>query len=661
MLAAFKCPGPACCYTVGMYYYEVWVRSHRYQSSSALTYSAHAPLRPGAIVRVPLQNDTVLAMVAHQVSKPHFACKPITETLSVPPVPAASLELFKWLRAYYPAPIGPLTQLFLPSQIVALGPEEPADVFSALPTVELNAEQKAALSQVKASGTYVLHGRTGSGKTRLYAAMAARQLAAGKSVLILSPEISLTPQLVANFEQLLNRQAVVLHSKLTAKQRNAAWRHLLESTEPQLVIGPRSALFAPLSSVGLIVIDEAHEPAYKQEQQPYYYTPRVAAKLAQLHKAILILGSATPPVGEYFLALQKQRPILTLSSHAAGQATAVDRVVVDIKDHSLFTQKSAHLSDPLLNAIRHALERGEQSMLYLNRRGTARLCLCQDCGWQAICPHCDIPMTYHGDSHRLICHTCGVTQPAPSACPVCNHADIVLRTAGTKAIADEVARLFPEARVQRFDTDNVKSERFEQHFHDVQRGNIDILVGTQLLAKGLDLPKLTTLGIVLADSSLSIPDFTAQERTYQLMQQVLGRIGRGHTPRATAIIQTYNPTNRTLRAALEGDWQTFYAQEIAERQQFTFPPFCHLLKLVCRRKSSTSAEQAATKFAQELLTNFGQGITLDGPVPAFHEKSGGFYYWQIVAKAKRRSDLLRLLELLPKSGWSYDLDPINLL
>jgi primosomal protein N' (replication factor Y) len=527
--------------------------------------------------------------------------------------------------------------------------------------IKLNSEQAAAFQTMSEPGTYLLHGRTGSGKTRLYAALAQQQLQHGRSVLILSPEISLTPQLVENLERMLGVQAIVLHSKLTAKQRGEAWSHIARSTEPLLVIGPRSALFAPLRDLGLIVIDEAHEPAYKQEQQPYYYTPRVAAKLAQLHNAMLLLGSATPPVSEYYLAQQKRRPILTLQTIATGQPTAMTQTLVDIKDRTAYTQKSPHLSDPLIRALRLALERGEQSMLYLNRRGTARLSLCQNCGWQAECPHCDIPMTYHGDTHTLICHTCGTREQSPTACPSCGHADIVLRTAGTKAITDEVTRLFPEARVQRFDTDNLKAERFEQHYKNIFEGKVDILVGTQLLAKGLDLPRLTTLGIILADSSLSIPDFTAQERTYQLIQQVIGRIGRGHTPQATAIVQTYNPESVTLRAALNNDWETFYTREIAERRQFNFPPFSHLLKLVCKRKTAIAAEKACGEQAAVFASLFGNSLQIDGPTPAFHEKSGGYYHWQLVLRASKRSTLLAALDHMPKSGWAYDIDPINLL
>ncbi len=644
-----------------MYFYEVWVRSHRYQNRSALTYRAEQRLGAGSLVRVPLQKETVYAVVVRSVTKPSFTCKPIVEILDLPVLPQASIELFRWLQAYYPAPVGPLTQLFVPSQVSLAASDDMPPAAAKAEPVALNTEQIAALNRVTGSGTYVVHGRTGSGKTRLYAALAQQQFLKGKSVLILSPEISLTPQLVANLEQLLAKKAIVLHSKLTAKQRAEAWTKILMSKAPLLVIGPRSALFAPIKHIGLIVIDEAHEPAYKQEQQPYYYAPSVAAKLAQLHAATLVLGSATPPVSEYYLAQQRQRPIIELTKLAAGEKAVVDKVVVDIKDRGQYTQKSPHISDPLIQAIRQTLARGEQSMLYLNRRGTARLSLCQNCGWQAVCPHCDIPLTYHGDSHSLLCHTCGIRQVSHTSCPVCGHTDIILRSAGTKAIAEEAARLFPEARIQRFDTDNLKAERFEQHFANIQQGNVDILVGTQLLAKGLDLPRLSTLGIVLADSSLSIPDFTAQERTYQLIQQVMGRIGRGHTAQATAVIQTYNPDSPTLHAALSGDWQAFYNRELAERKQFLFPPFCHLLKLVCKRKSSSAAEKAAGTFAKKLREIFGESLIIDGPTPSFHEKSGGYYHWQLVLKANNRSTLLTVIDQLPASGWQYDIDPINLL
>lgn len=646
-----------------MYYYEVWVRSHRYQNQSPLTYVSPARQPIGSIVIVPLQKTAVLGIVAKEVPRPAFSCKPLAlPPFTIPPLPAASLELFRWLQDYYPAPIGPLTQLFVPETVGKQAPASSTETMVSTHPIELNAEQTAGFQTIQtgSAGTYLLHGRTGSGKTRLYAALARTMLQAGRSVLILSPEISLTPQLVSSFTELLGQPAITWHSKLSAKQRRENWLRIVSTTTPQLVIGSRSALFTPLQDIGLIVIDEMHEPAYKQEQQPYYYAPRVAAKLAELHKAKLVLGSATPPVSEYYLATKKQRPIIKLTSLASGAAPAVHQQIINLKDRTQL-RRSPYLSDPLIGAIEHALAGGEQSMLYLNRRGTARISLCEQCGWQGRCPHCDIALTYHGDQHQLICHTCGWHEPLPTTCPTCGNTNLLFRSAGTKAITTEVSRLFPEARVKRFDTDNTQAERFEQHYEAVRQGDVDILVGTQLLAKGLDLPKLTTLGVILADSSLAIPDFTATERTYQLIQQVLGRVGRGHSAMATAVIQTYNPDSTVLQSAIGGDWTSFYEREIAERQAFLFPPFCHLLKVSCRRKTNPSAQKAAGVLRESLIDKFGNKLTIDGPAAAFQEKRGDYYYWQLVVKAASRDTLLQAITSLPANGCSYDIDPMNLL
>ncbi len=298
-------------------------------------------------------------------------------------------------------------------------------------------------------------------------------------------------------------------------------------------------------------------------------------------------------------------------------------------------------------------------MLYLNRRGSARLVLCDSCGWQALCPHCDLPLTYHNDSHLLLCHTCGITETTPTSCPSCGNVEILFTSIGTKALTDEVQRLFPEARVQRFDTDNKKSERLDQNFADVAAGKVDILVGTQLLAKGLDLPRLSTLGVVLADSSLSLPDFTSGERTYQLLSQVLGRIGRGHRS-GQAVIQTYQPTNPVLQAAVTKDWSEFYSRELAKRKTFLFPPYCYLLQLTCRRASISSAQKAADSLYASLQKT-GLRVRLQGPAPAFREKLIGKYQWQIIVKATDRRELVKVINLLPSSGWSYDIDPATLL
>jgi primosomal protein N' (replication factor Y) len=645
-----------------MYYYLVWVRSNRYHGQEALTYSSSRNLPAGSIVSVELQKQLVLGVVTGATGKPRFQTKDIAEVLDLPALPPHLLKLAGWLQTYYPAPLGILAQQLLPAdfsakQLAAASSLtfEPPDL-SHLPP--LTAEQQAALAAMHTRDSYVLHGATGSGKTRIYIEMAAVAVATGKSAIILTPEISLTTQLADNFRGVFGDRVLVMHSQQTPAERRRAWLASLRAKQPVIVIGPRSALFAPVEKLGLIVLDEAHENAYKQEQAPQYQAGRVAAYLSRLTRATLVLGSATPSLSDYYLAKQKKKPIIELKELAqAGGHPATEVVLVDRKDQSLFG-RSPYLSQPLTAAVEAALTRGEQSLLYLNRRGTARLVLCENCGWQATCPHCDLPLTYHGDRHQLTCHSCDFHAPAPTSCPECGHTEIIFKTAGTKAIVDEVQRLFPNARIKRFDTDNTKAERFEQHYADVRDGKVDILIGTQLLAKGLDLPKLSTLGILLADTSLYLPDFSAQERTFQLISQVLGRVGRGHVA-GRAIIQTYHPDHPVLQAAIDNDYQSFYETEMASRKQFLFPPFCYLLKITVRRASVKAAEEAALKLKHDIQTG-GYRVRVEGPAPSFYERLQGKYQWQLVVKAVNRGELLKIIPDLP-ANCSYDLDPMDLL
>jgi primosomal protein N' (replication factor Y) len=475
---------------------------------------------------------------------------------------------------------------------------------------------------------------------------------------VLTPEISLTTQLAGSFRQVFGDRVLVMHSQQVPSERQKAWLDSLRASEPVIVIGPRSVLFSPVRKPGLIVLDEAHEAAYKQEQAPQYQTGRAAAYLSGLTRSSLVLGSATPSISDYYLAEQKNKPIIRLAELASKHQPANSKItVVDRKDHSLFS-RSPFLSLELIKAVEAALAANEQSLLYLNRRGTARLVMCENCGWQAICPHCDVPLTYHGDHHELRCHSCNYHTKSPGSCPSCDHPNVLFKTAGTKAIVDEVQRLFPNARVARFDTDNLRAERFEQHYDAIRRGDVDILVGTQLLAKGLDLPRLSTLGVLLADTSLYMPDFSAEERTFQLVSQVLGRIGRGHAA-GRAVIQTYHPDHPVLKAALAGDYQGFYKSELASRKQFEFPPFCYLLKLTARRSTIKSAQAAAEKLKSDLEAS-GAHVRVEGPAPSFYERFQNKYQWQLVVKARQRFELLKIISGLP-SGWSYDIDPLDLL
>lgn len=645
-----------------MFYYFVWVRSSRYHGHEPLTYSSTQKLSAGQIVEVELQREKVLGVVSGPTTKPRFQIKPVVQVFDLPLLPAHLMRLMTWLQAYYPAPLGILAQQLLIANLT----EKTIGGAPALKFVKpklaklppLTAEQKQALETMKERDTYLLHGTTGSGKTRIYIELAARVVAEGKSAIVLTPEISLTTQLANGFREVFGERVVVVHSQQTPAERRKAWLECLKAKEPVIVIGPRSALFSPVAKLGLVVLDESHEAAYKQEQAPQYQAGRVAAYLAGITRATLILGSATPAVSDYYLAEQKNKPIIKLTQLARPDLLSETEIsVVDRKDHSLFSH-SSFLSQELIQSVENSLKRGEQSLLYLNRRGTARLVLCENCGWQAACPHCDVPLTYHGDHHELRCHSCDHREPVPTSCPVCGHANILFKTAGTKAIVEEVNRLFPNVRVARFDTDNQRLERFEHHYDTIKAGNIDILVGTQMLAKGLDLPKLSTLGILLADTSLYLPDFSANERTFQLITQVLGRIGRGHVP-GKAIIQTYHPDHPVIQAAIKGDYESFYRSELESRQQFLFPPFCYLLKLSVRRATIKGAQSAADKLKEEIETG-GYHVRVEGPAPSFYERFQNKYQWQLVVKATERSELLKIIENLP-ANWSYDIDPMDLL
>lgn len=429
-----------------MQYYHVWVRSDRYRSDEPLTYHHQSMIPKGTVVAVPLRKEVVYGFVVKQVARPRFTTKPIAEILNISPLPEASLQLADWLQSYYASPIGTVVGQFLPPNLeprfIAAAPTIADEIIQA-EQVQWTSEQLRALEIITKPDTYLVHGRTGSGKTKLYIELARRELENGRSALILCPEIGLTSQIAGQFRKRFGTRVVVLHSQLTAKERTLVWLSILASQVPLVVIGPRSALFSPLKNIGLIVVDESHDSAYKQEQPPYYQAVRVASRLRDLHGATLVLGSATPTVSDYYLALQKGKAIIRLEHLARlGRLFESSVQIVDLKDRSQFS-RAPHLSLEMIGSVQTSLEHGEQTLLYLNRRGTARLTLCDVCGWQALCPHCDLPLAYHADTFRLRCHTCGYSQTPVTACPNCGNQSVVLRSFGTKAIVAEAQRLFP--------------------------------------------------------------------------------------------------------------------------------------------------------------------------------------------------------------------------
>ena len=668
----------------------------------------------GQLVSVPLQNKLVLGIVEGSSRKPAFVTKLITKNWAIF-LPEESRQLLQWLSVYYPAPLGMITELFTPPNMPNKLPAniETGDSYTsfALPSLTkeqtetldkidrsiagnildlreivrsqsesarakavvsernvsegISREEKQFVAEVIQSGdkgvsrkpSILLHGDTGTGKTRLYVELATQTLQEGKSVIILTPEIGLTQPMVDTFTTTFGKRVLVTHSGMTPAQRRAVWIAAATDNSGVVIIGPRSALFTPLKRIGLIVMDEAHDSAYKQEQAPYYQTSRVAAQLARLHDARFIMGTATPLITDYFAFENKKLPILRMTKPAIKNHAKTDLKIIDLRDKNQFTG-SSWMSNSLLKAMEQAIKNNEQSLLFLNRRGSARLVLCSNCGWQAVCPHCDVALTYHQDNHVMRCHSCEYNNKVPTTCPQCTAGELIFRSIGTKAIELEVKKLFPEARVARFDRDTEKAQNLQAQYKALRSGNIDILIGTQTIAKGFDLPKLSVVGVIQADSGLQIPDYSATEKTYQLLSQVSGRIGRGHRA-GTLLVQTFDPQSPLIQLALEKNYYQFYTNELKQRQLYNFPPFSYLLKITCARTTSKAAITACQKIAKTILTSV-KAVDIEGPSPRFIEKMSGRYAWHLVIKSRERKRLLEIINILP-SNTTYDLDPSDLL
>jgi primosomal protein N' (replication factor Y) (superfamily II helicase) len=627
----------------------------------AFTYHSSEPLATGTMVRVHVGQKVVNGLVLQKVQKPSFKTKPIETVVATHPLPQPLIKLANWMSQYYATHLATVLQTLLPAGLhkvrrenhkIAIHPRRIRI------NIVLNNEQKRAFSTLQNDqpGTVLLHGVTGSGKTQLYIEAAKYQANHGRSSIVLVPEIALTPQLVAEFANHF-QNLIVTHSGMSEAQRHRAWQVALQNTgSPIVAIGPRSALFMPISNLGLIVVDECHEPSYKQEQAPRYSALRAASMLANYHGAKLILGSATPSITDYYLAESNKSPVLRLTTPAT-KVSQVEAEVIDLKRRDRF-RRHRFFSDALLEHIEQAIQDGQQTLLFHNRRGTSPTTICEHCGWLAECPACFLPLTLHADQHILQCHLCGYAQPVPPSCPKCHEPTIVFKGIGTKLIEAEITKLFPKARIARFDADTKTGEAVHHRYQELYDGDIDILIGTQMLAKGLDLPKLTVVGVVQADSGLILPDFQAEERVFQLLYQVMGRVGRGRLP-GRVVIQSYQPDHPVIKAAVAREYQPFYQTELAKRQAGHFPPFRHLLKLACSYKTETGAIKASQKMAKALRTTY-PDLEVLGPTPAFYERLGGTYRWQLVVKSKQRSILVAIAAQVP-ANWQADLDPISLL
>ena len=652
-----------------MYFYNVLVADQRFRGSKPLTYHADKKITIGTVVTVPLRSRRTVGVVVEETVKPgdQVSTKTVSAIVTQKPLPKHVFQLIEWLATYYPCSSGQAAHMFMP-QFLALSqklPLEPPSVIkgtapaNTAPT--LTEEQQQATAKINSSdGSVLLHGVTGSGKTRVYIDLIHQTIKQQKSCVVLTPEIGLTPQLTTTLREQFGEQVIVTHSHLTQVQRRKIWLQTLYADKPIILVGPRSSLFYPLSTIGLLIVDEAHDSSYKQEQTPHYHATRVAGKLSQIVSAQLVLGSATPSVHDYYLFEKKRLPIIRMRRLAkTNQASSIKSEIIDTSNRENFS-KSSWLADKLTQHIRSAIQQNQQALLYLNRRGTARIVACSNCSWQHTCSRCDSNLIYHGDSHILRCHTCGGSEKLLQRCPECNNDDISFRSAGTKFIVEEVQRLFPNAKIARFDSDSPSNESLEKRYQDLRDGRYDIAVGTKLIGKGLDLPKLSVLGILRADNALLMPDYIAEEELFQEIYQLLGRIGRGHsnTP-AYAFIQTEQPDHPTIIAALNKSYDSFYNSELQKRQQYFLPPFANLLIIRARRASRTAAKNSLVKQKQFIEKEFPQSI-IQGPAPAFKEYALKKYQWKLLVKTKNREDLVSISKNLPAT-LHYDIDPVRIL
>lgn len=642
-------------------YYQVSPLLHGGLGEFSFTYKHSSTIPIGSFVTIPFGKRTSLGIITGSATKPSFATKPIQEIHDLPILTSATLKLAEWLHSYYLASAQAVWQTLLPAGLTkkarATKPRTKSTFAAPTNTDQLTNEQTAALNKLRAAehDRFLLRGITGSGKTRLYIERVRDVLQAGKSAIILVPEISLTPQLVSQFEQTFGDVVISQHSRLTPAQRRSIWLNVANSNQPQVLIGPRSTLFLPAYQLGLIIIDEEHDSSYKQAQAPRYHAVATAAKLAQLTKAQLILGSATPNLQEVFLTHQGRLNKLELTKRASGQPLPSAHII-DLRDKQVF-KRSKYISQPLLEALERTLVAERQSLLFINRRGSASSYQCADCGHVQTCPTCHIPLTFHADVIQLICHYCNFQQKPSATCSECKSTAMSFLGSGTKRIEAELKALLPTARIARLDKDNGTLQHIESIHSGLHDGTIDIVVGTQMITKGLDISGIDTVGVISADTALHFPDFSAAERTFQILSQVIGRAGRTKRP-GQAYIQTYTPEHPAIVAAANHAFEQFANAELVERELLSYPPYVYLLKISCSLKTATSA-QAKAQAAYELLKNQ-VGIQILGPAPAFAERLHGDFHWQLIIKSKDRSILVEVAKKLP-AGWTIDLDPINLL
>lgn len=670
-----------------MSYAEVLIPQKIVKGSSTLSYEIPTDLKEikvGHLVKIPLRNSVKTGIVWNiHNDKPAFKTLPIKSLVTAEPLlQKNSVLLANWISNYYFCPLHQVIKLFIPKRFFNEKKERKTKNIDEQKNsphtkdeskIELNKDQLNAFTKITNSSknNFLIHGVTGSGKTEIYTRLSAHYIKEGFQSLILIPEISLTPQTLSYFENALNLKAEVINSRLSDIEKKKCWERIA-SGEAKLVIGSRSAIFAPFKNLGIIIVDEEHDASYKQDKSPRYFTHAIIEKIQEFSPHIkAVFGSATPTVE---MAEKLKGSTLHLKKRI-GNVELPEIKIVDLREE--FHKKNYSIfSDTLHMEIAKTLENHEQLILFINRRGSASSVVCRDCGFTAKCSCCDSPLTYHlktANRPLLICHHCGKVENPPENCPICSGPNIRYLGIGTQRIEDEVKKAFPNARVLRADRDSTANkEGFKKIYDSFKNREADILVGTQMIAKGLDLPNVNLVGVVLADIGLNIPDFRSIERNFELITQVSGRAGRRET-RGKVIIQTYNPDNIALKFSQEQDYEKFFNYEIKERKILENPPFSRLAKILIQSDSFIKSQNLGQKIETMLWKiareqNFTEELEIL-LYPAYILRLRKKYRHILLIKDKKNDSqnslIHKLLEFLPEeyimqSDIRIDIDPLQI-
>lgn len=579
------------------------------------------------------------------------------------------IETARWISHYYLCTLGEAVFAMIPSgrrQTSAAGFGFEEELTSVRKNV-LSEEQKTAVKEILESNNqttlfHYLYGPTGSGKTEVFLQLAEQQLSEGKGIIYLVPEIALTGQVAKSVVERFGNTAAILHSGLTPSQKLSEWHRIMHK-EARVIVGARSAIFAPVPDLGLIIIDEEHDGSYKSNSNPRYHARQVAMHRCSSLKIPLVMGSATPSVEAWYLMNRGniQKHILT-KRLAGGEMPEISCINLN------YFNSDGCISKPLEEEIRKTIENKHQVILFLNRRGFTHFFQCNSCGYELVCKNCSVPMTYHKNEHRLKCHYCGWSSPPPESCPECSSIDIGTSGFGTEYIEAETRAKFPNARIIRLDTDILKSkEELLSTLEDFRNNKYDIMLGTQMVAKGLNFPNLQLVGVILADSGLHMPDFRASERTFALITQVAGRAGR-YFPDGKVMVQTYNPNREPILFACQNKSNDFYAFELQQRNLLEFPPFSRLVRIVFRSPNKNLAYETSIDGAKIIASEKIKGVEIIGPAECPIEKISQNYRYQILLKGNSVIPLQTAARKLlfdythnQNVYIEYDVDPISLL